>query len=88
MYGSELCVFSLHRASQLTNEKTFMRLKNIAYDEIQSMDIKKGFPNVKILKGKNNNFRISINDFPTLTDAKNGKNKLGEKYQSAWILQY
>ena len=50
--------------------------------------IKKGFLNVKIVKGKNKNFRISLNDFPTLTDAKNGKNKLGEKYQSIWILHY
>ncbi len=50
--------------------------------------IKKGFPNVKIVKGKNNNYRISINDFPSLIDAKNGKSTLGEKYKSVWILHY
>ena len=49
--------------------------------------VNKGFPNVKIIKGKSS-YRISLNDFPSLMDAKNGKNKLGEKYQSAWILHY
>ncbi len=44
--------------------------------------------NVKILKNNQGQYRISINDYPNLEEAKAGKEKYKATYNGAWILNY
>lgn len=46
-----------------------------------------GYSEAGIVRG-NQNFRISILNFPTLQEAKNERDKLGNQYKNAWILKY
>jgi len=44
--------------------------------------------NIMILKNMQGQYRVSINDYPTLEEAKQGKTKFEESFKGAWILNY
>lgn len=46
-----------------------------------------GFYNAKILI-KNNNFRVSLSDHPSMEEAQDARSRMAEKYQKAWILKF
>jgi hypothetical protein len=46
-----------------------------------------GFYKAKILI-KNNNFRVSLSDHPSMEEAQEARSRMAEKYQKAWILKF
>ena len=49
--------------------------------------IKEGFKKAKVVT-KDNKFRISLSDYPTMDQANKAKNELPAKYKGAWVLAF
>lgn len=49
--------------------------------------VTKGFYNSRILI-KNNNFRVSLSDYPSMEEAQDARSRMPEEYQKAWILKF
>jgi septal ring-binding cell division protein DamX len=43
---------------------------------------------VTIIKNNQGQYRVCVNDYPNLDEAKQGKEKYGKTYSGAWILNY
>ncbi|MCK5338534.1 MAG: SPOR domain-containing protein, partial [Bacteroidales bacterium] len=44
--------------------------------------------NIRILKNNQGQFRVSINNYPNLDEAKQGKKQYSNSFNGAWILNY
>lgn len=59
---------------------------NDAKDELNKY-IQEGFKKAKVIT-KDNKFRISLSDYPTMDQANKAKSELPTKYKGAWVLAY